>query len=645
MARVDSIVGLLLLLMLLLILVVLFFIFCKPWRFFFSSRSRTIKVGELERPLVSDGVDQSPNQSNELSRDYDLEGACYQNEGHFRSPRTRGLVHKSRVASTAPNLAQGDSLVLDVISDHSEDVFVGQTLKRPLLKHQLVEEKKHVRESLDHELCHEFVSKEVLDQRSCLILEVISGPSCGLCCSVLSTNSSKLPLTLGRVSPSDLLLKDSEVSGKHALINWNLNNLRWEVTDMGSLNGTLLNSRPINHSDSGSRHWGDPVEIATGDIITLGTTSKIYVHITSQSKCEIPFGVGVASDPMALRHGGKKLPMEDVCYYQWPLPGIDQKLTMQFGLFGVCDGHGGAGAAKSASKLLPEMVATILSDSRERERVLSMCDASDVLRDAFFRTEASLNHHYEGCTATVLLVWADGNENFFAQCANVGDSSCVINVDGKQIKMTEDHRVTSYTERLRMEGRGEPLKDGETRLFGLNLARMLGDKFLKQQDARFSSEPYISQVVHIDQASRAFALLASDGFWDVISVKKAFQLVLQFREQYSSDKENSAAKIANSLLSEARTMRTKDNTSVIFLDFDTSTRTSFDRFRLDNVGREGETNPLVGEGFEPIFDISWESMFSVSEGGKIKETTSLETTSYRKLQNGEIKCNKINDVN
>lgn len=58
---------------------------------------------------------------------------------------------------------------------------------------------------------------------SCLTLEVISGPSLGLRCSVQSTNTSRLPLTLGRVSPSDLLLKDSEVSGKHAMINWNSN--------------------------------------------------------------------------------------------------------------------------------------------------------------------------------------------------------------------------------------------------------------------------------------------------------------------------------------------------------------------------------------------------------------------------------------
>lgn len=46
-------------------------------------------------------------------------------------------------------------------------------------------------------------------------------------------------------------------------------------------------------------------------------------------------------------------------------------------------------------RLLPEMIANILSDSLKRERVLLQCDASDVLRDAFFQTETGLNHHYE----------------------------------------------------------------------------------------------------------------------------------------------------------------------------------------------------------------------------------------------------------
>lgn len=54
---------------------------------------------------------------------------------------------------------------------------------------------------------------------------------------------------------------------------------------MGSLNGTLLNSQSINHSNSGSRQWGNPTELASGDIITLGTTSKIVVSSFSRCYC------------------------------------------------------------------------------------------------------------------------------------------------------------------------------------------------------------------------------------------------------------------------------------------------------------------------------------------------------------------------
>lgn len=48
---------------------------------------------------------------------------------------------------------------------------------------------------------------------------------------------------------------------------------------MGSLNGTLLNSKAVNHPQTGSRHWGDPVELNSGDIINFGTTSKISVSL------------------------------------------------------------------------------------------------------------------------------------------------------------------------------------------------------------------------------------------------------------------------------------------------------------------------------------------------------------------------------
>nr|GEW91933.1 protein phosphatase 2C 70 [Tanacetum cinerariifolium]GEW92316.1 protein phosphatase 2C 70 [Tanacetum cinerariifolium] len=553
---------LLLILIIVIILLIILLLACKPWRFFNRNyRSNTIKPtspndvqqDDVERPLVSPDSDviETHHPTNLVSQ--------------HSTPQTHGPVYKLGRPPLPPQFSHGDSLILD-ISDHSENVVVGQTLKRPTVTSDSPGEDKYdTNEYLrsNKDASDKFISTCNADQRSILNLEVISGPSRGTHYSIQSTNKSKLPLTLGRVIPSDLLVVDSEVSGKHAVINWNLNKLKWELADLGSLNGTLLNSKAVHHPQIGSRHRGDPVELTSGDTITLGTTSKLSVQITSQLS-KVPSGVGVVSDPMSVRRGGKKLPMEDVCYYHWPLPGADQ-----FGLFAIFDGHGGVAAASSASKIMPEIVTRILSDTFRRQKVFSRCDASDVLREAFSQTEERMDNLYEGCTATVLLIWADGHDNYFAQCANLGDSACIANIDGKLIKMSEDHRVASHTERLRIQAAGEPLNPGETRLCGLNLARMLGDKYLKEQDARFSSEPYISQVVYMNSDTRDFAIMASDGFWDVVNSKKAIQLVHQARERNDlTSEQDSAENIAKALLAEARVQRTKDNTSIIFLDFE-----------------------------------------------------------------------------
>lgn len=55
--------------------------------------------------------------------------------------------------------------------------------------------------------------------------------------------------------------------------------------DTGSLNGTLLNFQEINHPYSGKRNGGDPFDIASGDIITLGTNSKILVSMHLLGHC------------------------------------------------------------------------------------------------------------------------------------------------------------------------------------------------------------------------------------------------------------------------------------------------------------------------------------------------------------------------
>ncbi|CAA7388541.1 unnamed protein product [Spirodela intermedia] len=567
-------------LLFLLLLVLLFFYLARrrEWLLVSSSSSSPssppsagLPQVDIEKPLLSNDFGEIPGQISCSARRCLSDEYRHENDVNISSlithlsPKNR---EKQLIGRDGPGVSQYD------VCYESDDLVVGQTLRFTEVANWREEEFAHDRKKNtknDSELFGEILRHQVSQvvdksahERSSLFLEVISGPSCGLQCSRQSNNSSGRPLTLGRISSSDLFLEDAGVSGKHAVINWNKNTFKWELVDIGSLNGTLLNSQAVHNPELGRPSGSAPVELADGDIITLGSSSKIFVRIMPYAEYPIPFRVGIASDPMALRRGGKSLPMEDAFYCQWPLPGIDK-----FGLFGIFDGHGGAVAAKTACKILPRIVSHSLSNPEAREKVLSLCDSSEVLKEAFSQTEAAMRHQYEGCTATVLLLWADDRNELFAQCANVGDSACIVNVDGIDIKMTEDHRIASASERTRFSETGQPLEIGQTRLYGINISRMLGDKFLKEQDLRFSSEPYISQVVHLKRGSMAFALLASDGLWDVISIKRAVQLVLQAKAGTNTCKGSSADNVANIILNEARTLRTKDNTSVIFLDFDT----------------------------------------------------------------------------
>uniref|UniRef100_A0ACD5XDM1 Uncharacterized protein n=1 Tax=Avena sativa TaxID=4498 RepID=A0ACD5XDM1_AVESA len=514
--------------------------------------SPSAQDNDILRPLISDSLDDYSGRSNNHCSSTAAESGIWKNRSST-SPRTHSHPAES-------HLSEGEIHVIDVTNGTTEDLHLGSTLKRTAEASVPTSEVKHIRRA-SAENNNGGIPVKDITVGSHLTLEVIAGPSHGISRYLQSDNTSMLPMTLGRVPQSDLVFKDSEVSGKHAQINWNANALKWELVDMGSLNGTFLNSQSVNHPDVGSRRWSEPAKLEDGDIITLGSSSKVSVQISLQNQ-QVPVGVGMASDAMIARRTGKKLPMEDVSCYKYPLTG-----AKQFGLFCIFDGHGGDGAAKAVSRIFPENVANILSQGETIERVLTCGSASDVLKCAFSLTEAAVNHQYEGCTATALLIWFDQNKDCFAQCANLGDSACIMNVDGNPVAMTEDHRVVSTTERARIAELGHPLKVGESRICGLNLCRMLGDKFLKEQDPRFSSEPYVSPVVHITKSCSAFALIASDGLWDVISTKRAAQLVLEYKER-NKDQIVSADSVAEHVLSEARNLRTKDNTSVIFVDFD-----------------------------------------------------------------------------
>ncbi|GIL57854.1 hypothetical protein Vafri_13086 [Volvox africanus] len=150
-----------------------------------------------------------------------------------------------------------------------------------------------------------------------------------------------------------------------------------------------------------------------------------------------------------------------------------------------------------------------------------------LLRDTFLLTDKYMSME-EGCTAT--LVMLDVNpmqEGWMVQSANVGDSSAVlVNFSrGTWSKLTEDHRIaSSSSERQRLAAMGHVVRN---RLYGLNISRMLGDRFLKEEDLGFLAEPYVSMAAQVGPSEHAVLVVASDGLWDVLPEERAAAMLLQ----------------------------------------------------------------------------------------------------------------------
>ncbi|KAK9812863.1 hypothetical protein WJX72_004858 [[Myrmecia] bisecta] len=78
-------------------------------------------------------------------------------------------------------------------------------------------------------------------------------------------------LTVGRTRVSKLHIKDPSVSERHARISWN--GEAWEVEDLGSSNGTLVNGSKLEGG-------GPAVTLKDGDVIQFGEESQLRVEIT-----------------------------------------------------------------------------------------------------------------------------------------------------------------------------------------------------------------------------------------------------------------------------------------------------------------------------------------------------------------------------
>ena len=383
--------------------------------------------------------------------------------------------------------------------------------------------------------------------RPALKLEVETGASRG---ATYVASLGMDEFTIGRGRMNGFVVESSEVSTVHAKVRWN--GVAWTMRDLGSLNGTRVNGMTISESVRTPGGWR---KITHGDVIKLGerdSSPRVSVHFFRDVSIEA--NAALALQAVVRAEGSKPMKSEDRILVECPLRG-----NPSVGLFCVFDGHGGQEAAERARQLFPEVLARRLGG-----KVPGGEGARELLEAAFIESDETMAVEYEGCTASVVLVWKNEKTGgLMVQAANVGDSSVALGrvpVPKGQHHgaryLTPEHKVRHEEEKNRLNEAGADLPPEATRLYGLALSRALGDKFLKDQKVGLIAHPFVSEVLHIEGNSNDSVLtIASDGIWDVLTPKDVYDTM--------HEADGCLHTSCQSLILNARRRRSVDDISIV----------------------------------------------------------------------------------
>ena len=222
----------------------------------------------------------------------------------------------------------------------------------------------------------------------------------------------------------------------------------------------------------------------------------------------------------------------------------------------VYDGHGGRLAVDFAVSHLHSALAAELRASRHG-------DVPGCLARAFLRTDRMLlqaGAYHCGSTAACVVFERDGLGRTSLHAANAGDTRIVLlGAAGAPPRcLSVDHLpATNAAEVARVEQAGGRVMNN--RVGGsLAVSRALGDHALKGEGGGVTAEPHC--VSHPLTAADRFALLATDGVWDVVTLEQAHALVLQHVEA------ESLADVAKKVVEAAVKGGSRDNISALVLD-------------------------------------------------------------------------------
>lgn len=226
---------------------------------------------------------------------------------------------------------------------------------------------------------------------------------------------------------------------------------------------------------------------------------------------------------------------------------------------GLFDGHGGE---ECANYLEHNLVKAILEqDNFLAARDIAVQKGFEALDEhicGILRTDEDES----GSTASVIVY--EGRSRTLT-IANVGDSLCVLSKGGNALSLLPVHRPSDPTERRTIElGGGKVIKDRVNGI--LAVSRSFGDarfKAFKETPGIVTAKPDV--VTEIITDIHEFAVIASDGLWDVLD---PHTVVTYIRKRAS--KRHNLQLIVNDLTELAVSQGSMDNVTVVVMVFNLS---------------------------------------------------------------------------
>ena len=258
---------------------------------------------------------------------------------------------------------------------------------------------------------------------------------------------------------------------------------------------------------------------------TYDAWNSCHQHVTKRkhgNRCQYIFGESSEEDnpPFTCLSAHSLLPLDEssgYCDIQGRRSVIEDFHSIEISddgakFYGVFDGHNGNLAAKFAAKfLISEMKHVASSSSNQSYNNQTISTSFANLNSELLQRHPTDN---SGSTATVAVKLPD---QLFV--ANIGDSRAILCSDSGFLRqLTVDHNPSNDDELKRiLEAGGEVASAGGVlRVGGLAVSRSFGDSKVEG----VISKPHTDSVnisAECPDNSACFAILATDGLWDVVS--------------------------------------------------------------------------------------------------------------------------------